>query len=170
MAINKIREMYLRRYGTVTMSFEQFKAYRQGELTLCEIQDLKKANKEINRLLGNPLVFKKATLIVALLLNLETKCYALNQEALDRFDKQMQSLNQVVDRVMQIVYVIQTVGFIICLILGLIEIIKAMINKSYSDIVGIGLKYLLGFSSLFIFPYLLKMIFEILGYNGGILW
>lgn len=168
MARNKIRELYLRKYGTVSMSLEEYNAYKSGELTLCEIKDLKKANIEINRLLDNPLVFKKVTLIVALLMTVETKCYALTQSP--GFENQMSKLKEIVDRTMEIVYVIQIVGFIICLIMGLIEIIKAIINKDNAQIISVGIKYLLGFSSLFIFPYLLRMILEILGYDGGLLW
>ena len=99
---------------------------------------------------------------------LEKKCMALDN--LNGFEKQLQKLDIVVDKVMQIVYIIQTVGFVICLIMGLVEIIKSMINKDTSSIISIAIKYLLGFSSLFIFPYLLRLIFDILGYNGGILW
>ena len=168
MTKNKIREYYLKKYGTVTMSFEQYRMYKSGELSLCEIKDMKRAEQEINKLLAYPQVFKKATVIVALLMSLESKCYAMAVET--GFDQQMDRLGKIVDKTMQIVYVIQTVGFIICLIMGLIEIIKALVNKDTGAIISVGIKYLLGFSALFIFPYLLKMIFDILGYNGGILW
>ena len=107
-------------------------------------------------------------MITALLLSLEQKCYAL--ETSPAFDQQMERLQNVIDRVMQIVYVIQTVGFVVCLVMGLIDIIKAIINKDTGQVISIGIKYLLGFSSLFLFPYLLRMILDILGYNGGILW
>ena len=167
MGINKIRELILNN-STISMTFEQYKAYSSGELTLCEVKDIKRATKEINKLLEHPLIFKRATLITALLLSLEKKCYALQTSP--AFDQQMERLQNVIDRVMQIVYVIQTVGFVVCLVMGLIDIIKAIINKDTGQVISIGIKYLLGFSSLFLFPYLLRMILDILGYNGGILW
>lgn len=167
MATQWLRELILDN-STVTMTLDEYKKYKKGKLTLCEIQDRHNVEREVNSWLRNPEVFKRATLITALLLMLEKKCMALDN--LNGFEKQLQKLDIVVDKVMQIVYIIQTVGFVICLVMGLVEIIKSMINKDTSSIISIAIKYLLGFSSLFIFPYLLRLIFDILGYNGGILW
>ena len=163
MKTSKLKEMFLERTNMV-MSIPQYNAYMRGELTLQEIREQNRAASIFNRLLNNPLVFKTSALILALLLNIDKKCYALTNGT-----GIYPRLEALVEKTMEIVYIVQTVGFVICLIMGLIDIIKAMINKNTDEIISIAIKYLLGFVSLFAFPFFLKLILDTLG-GGGVLW
>ena len=89
MATQWLRELILDN-STVTMTLDEYKKYKKGKLTLCEIQDRHNVEREVNSWLRNPEVFKRATLITALLLMLEKKCMALDN--LNGFEKQLQKL------------------------------------------------------------------------------
>ena len=86
MATQWLRELILDN-STVTMTLDEYKKYKKGKLTLCEIQDRHNVEREVNSWLRNPEVFKRATLITALLLMLEKKCMALDN--LNGFEKQI---------------------------------------------------------------------------------
>lgn len=164
-----IREMVLNNMK-VEMSIPQYCAYQRGELTLEQIVDYNLAEKNVEMWLKNPQVFKKATLIMALLLTVEQKCLAMST-TLEQALTPIERMKVLVDKVMEIVTIIQMVGFIICLIMGLIEMIRAIINKDLSSIISIGIKYFIGLTAILVFPFALKMVFELLGVGGGgILW
>lgn len=164
-----VREMFMDKFCTVNMDLNQYLAYQRGQLTLVEIKRINKDKDLINKgkdiiekLLENKQVFKTATLITALILIVNEKCYALTANG------SMERLQKIIDKVMEVVYIVQMVGFIVCLIMGLVEIIKAMINKDHSAIISICIRYVLGFSSLFIFPFLLRMVMDIL--TESLIW
>ena len=56
---------------------------------------------------------------------------------------------------------VQTIGYWLCLIMCVVEVLKSIMNGTSKSVVAIMVKYLLIFASLFLMPFLFDLIREI---------
>jgi hypothetical protein len=105
------------------------------------------------RILSNPEIKKMAVTLVGSLiyckevLAQETKRIS-NAEAMQKFDS----------KGWELLGYLRTFGFWLCLIMCLIEVLKALAKGDSKDITRIVIKYLLGYGSLYLIPWLFELI------------
>lgn len=138
------------------MTFTQYRQYENGEKTLREI---KRERKELSRLediatkiVENPKL-KRLVVFTVASLNYASEVLADTTDAFGKINKGGS----------MILGVIQTVGYWLCVLSCIMEILKTVMNGSTKDVGKVMVKYLLIFGSLYLMPWLfdlIKAIFE----------
>ena len=126
------------------------KVVRNYDFSRREKQDLNNWIGEIEK--KDTRLYKMLVFTVAGL-NYASKVLADTTEAMAKVDKAGFTL----------LGLIQTIGYWLCLIMCVVEILKSIMNGSSKSVGGIMIKYLLIFTSLFLMPFLFDLIKEIFG-------
>lgn len=139
-----MREFLLER-KKITLSIPEFLSYERGEKTLSQIVD----ERKIEKLLSDPKIFKVSTITLALVMTISEKAMAVDV---------LVKLSKLEEAAALVINLIQQVGFLICTIMALIELIRAMVKKDLNEISSIFVKYILGFASLYALPWAFEII------------
>lgn len=140
----------------VSYTQEQFKAYRNGEMTLEEVYKMNLLDKEIgklNKVAYNALLFMVAGAVGAIeaYKNMNPACAPVFA------GDPMSAINTLGDTFLGI---FQGVGRWVALIMAFIELIKAIMKGSSntSEIFGIIFKYVLIYASMFLIPWFFDVV------------
>lgn len=136
------------------MTFSQYRAYERGEKTIREIKrerkELQKMDSIATKIMGNPRL-KKLVVFTIAGLNYASTVLADTTDAIGKINTGG----------FMILGIVQTIGYWLCLIGCIMEILKAIMNGSSKDVGKIMLKYLLVFGSLYLMPFGFNLIREI---------
>lgn len=134
----------------ITMSIPQFCAYKRGEKTLKDIKIENGLESIAIKIMNDERLRKMAVFTIAGL-NYASKVFADVSEASAKIN----------EAGIQILGVVQTIGYWLCIIFCLMEILKSIMNGSSKDVGKIMLKYTLIFASLYLMPFAFNLIKEI---------
>jgi len=136
------------------MTFSQYRAYERGEKTLREIKrerrEMEKAESIATKIMENPRL-KRLVVFTIAGLNYASTVLADTNAAVDKINTGG----------FMILGIVQTIGYWLCLIGCIMEILKSIMNGSSKDVGKIMLKYLLVFGSLYLMPFGFNLIREI---------
>lgn len=139
-----------------TMTFEQYRQYKNGEKTLRQIKRERKELSAIEnittKIVENPRIRRMAVFTIASI-NYTSGVLADTTDAFGKINKGG----------FMILGVIQTVGYWLCVLSCIMEILKTVMNGSTKDVGKVMVKYLLIFGSLYLMPWLfdlIKAVFE----------
>lgn len=136
------------------MTFSQYRAYERGEKTIREIKrerkELQKMDSIAGKIMENPRL-KKLVVFTIAGLNYASTVLADTNAAAEKINTGG----------FMILGIVQTIGYWLCLIGCIMEILKAIMNGSSKDVGKIMLKYLLVFGSLYLMPFGFNLIREI---------
>lgn len=139
-----------------TMTFEQYRQYKNGEKTLRQIKRERKELSAIEnittQIMENPRIRRMAVFTIASI-NYASGVLADTTDAFGKINKGG----------FMILGVIQTVGYWLCVLSCIMEILKTVMNGSTKDVGKVMVKYLLIFGSLYLMPWLfdlIKAVFE----------
>lgn len=136
----------------ITMSIQQFNAIQRGEMTY---KDLKKSNK-LELIAGEILKndrLKRLTIFTIAGLNVMCKVSADTTNAVTKINSAGNTF----------LGIFQSIGYWLCLIGAIMEILKCVMNGSSKDVGKIILKYVLVFASIYLIPFAFDLIKEIFG-------
>lgn len=135
----------------ITMTIPQFMAYQRGELTINEIKEINKADSFIGDLMKDKRI-SKLLIFTTACLNIAEKVLASTEDALNKVD--------IVGR--QFLGIIQRVGFWVCVIGCILEIIIAVFKKGggKNEVLSTIFKWLIIFASFYFLPATFKFIAE----------
>jgi len=128
----------------VGMTFEQYRAYRNGELNLAEIKMINDLDFEIGRL--NPNTYKCLTIILGILLGVllgnSQIAYATGTEPINALGRKFLDI-------------VRVGMYWVCLIKGCLEVGKEVTRggDNMGNIGKIIIKYVLAFATLYIMPW-----------------
>lgn len=132
-----------------TMSIPQFLQYERGEKTIKDIEIENGLESIATKMMNNDRLRKMVVFTIASL-NYVSTVYAGVEEA-----------NAKVNSVgLMLFSSIQTIGYWLCLIGCIMEILKSVMNGSSKDVGKIMLKYLAIFASLYLMPFAFNLIKE----------
>lgn len=135
----------------ITMSIPQFLQYQRGGKTIKDIE-LENGLESIATKIMKDTRLRKMAVFTISSLNYMSVAYAGIEEA-----------NAKVNNVGYMLFSsIQTIGYWLCLIGCIMEILKSVMNGSSKDVGKIMLKYLLIFASLYLMPFAFNLIKEAL--------
>lgn len=137
---------FLIRNKTITMSVHEFMQYSNNEITLKDILTKQQAEKIMNTMITNKMFEKFAIVFIACTL-LVCKSVSANAD--------LSKVNQAGSTLLMVV---RTFGYWVCLIMGIVEVIRSLLNGDTKSIAKITAKYLLGFSSFYALPWLMDII------------
>lgn len=133
----------------ITMTIPQFLAYERGEKSIKDIELENGLESIATKIIKDERVRKMAVFTIASL-NYISIAYAGVEEA-----------NAKVNSVgLMIFSSIQTIGYWLCLIGCIMEILKSVMNGSSKDVGKIMIKYLAIFASLYLMPFAFNFIKE----------
>lgn len=136
------------------MTFSQYREYERGEKTLKEIKrerrELQKIDDMIGKIMGNSRLKKMLVFTVAGL-NYASTVLADTGQAVANID----------DAGGTFLGIIQSIGYWLCLIGCMMEILKSVLNGTSKDIGKIIIKYLMIFAALYFMPWAFDLIKEI---------
>ncbi|WP_294364125.1 hypothetical protein [uncultured Clostridium sp.] len=136
------------------MTFSQYRAYERGEKTLREIKkerrEMGKAESIATKIIESPRL-KRLVVFTIAGLNYASTVLAETTAAVDKINTGG----------FMILSIVQTIGYWLCLIGCIMEILKSIMNGSSKDVGKIMLKYLLVFGSLYLMPFGFNLIREI---------
>lgn len=131
----------------ITMTITQFLDYKNGSISLCEINEINKSLCKMSRKGYKILVTSVATILFILV-----RYNPVFAEGLVQVDKMGN----------QLLGIAQQVCYWICLIMGIKEIITELLKgdaiHNPSDIMRAIIKYAIAFASVYFMPYLFDMI------------
>lgn len=136
----------------ISMSRDQFRSWRNDELTLTEIKLINKADKEIGKL--NKIAYN--TLLVAVAGTISA--FKIYENTLTVTC--MNPMSGIDSLGTTFLGIFQGLGRWVCLIMAFIELIKAVMkgNSNTSEIFAIILKYVLVYASMFLVPYFFDIV------------
>lgn len=140
----------------ITMTIPEFNAIQRGEMSYNDLA-IERAAKVINQ---DDRLRKMFAFAVGSLLYCQTVCqtvYAMDQ---DKIEKALIPINE---GGFAILTIARTIGYWVCIIMCIIEIIKALLDGSSKNIGKIILKYVFGFAALYLLPWLLDLIVGVFG-------
>lgn len=133
----------------ITMSIPQFLAYERGEKSIKDIKIENGLESIADKIMNNDRL-RKMTVFTIASLNYASTVFAGVEEA-----------NAKVNNVGYMLFSsIQTIGYWLCLIGCIMEILKSVMNGSSKEVGKIMLKYLLIFASLYLMPFAFNFIKE----------
>lgn len=136
---------FLIKNKTITMSISEFFQYSNNEITLNDILIRQQSEKIINTMITNKMFERFAITFIACILF----CKAVHGAG------DLTKVNQAGNILLTIV---RTFGYWVCLIMGITEVIKSLLNGDTKSIGKIIAKYLLGFASFYALPWLMDII------------
>lgn len=140
------------------MTYEQMLAYDRGEKTIRQIKRERREKEKFEngienfatKVMGNARL-KKIVLFTIAGLNYANTVLADTNVAVEKINTGG----------FMILGIVQTIGYWLCLIGCIMEILKSIMNGSSKDVGKIMLKYLLVFGSLYLMPFGFNLIREI---------
>lgn len=136
---------FLIKNKTITMSIPEFIKYSNNEITLNDILTRQESEVIINTMISNKMFERFAITFIACTLFV---CKASYGADLSNVDKAGRILLEIV----------RTFGYWTCLIMGITEVIRSLLNGDTKGIGKIMAKYLLGFSSFYALPWLMDIV------------
>lgn len=134
----------------ITMTIPQFLAYERGEKSLKDIK-LENGLESIARRIINNDRLRKITVFTIASLNYMTTVQADATEAIARIDSAGYMFFGI----------IQSIGYWLCLIGCIMEILKSVMNGSSKEVGKLMMKYILIFAALYLMPFAFNLIREI---------
>lgn len=122
----------------ITMSIPQFCRLQRGELTLLDIKKENKLESLLDKIMSNNQLKRIAVITTAAVLHFQELALA-NNDGLAKIDAVG----------FKFLAVIQTIGYWVCIIMCLVEIIKNVSSGDYKKIGAIIAKYILIMAALF---------------------
>lgn len=122
----------------ITMSIPQFCQLQRGELTLADIRKENNEESLLDKILSNNQLKKIAVITIASALHFQEVVFA-NDGGVAKIDAVG----------LKFLAVIQTIGYWVCIIMCLVEIIKNLSSGDYKKIGAIVAKYLLVMAALY---------------------
>lgn len=130
----------------ITMSIHEFIQYSNNEITLDDILTKKQSEKIMNTMITNKMFERFAIVFIACTLIVCKNVYA---------SADLSKVNVAGNTLLTIV---RTFGYWTCLIMGITEVIKSLLNGDTKSIAKIMAKYILGFSSFYALPWLMDIV------------
>lgn len=134
----------------IKMTIPQFLAYERGEKSLKDIE-LENGLESIARKIINNDRLRKITVFTIASLNYMGAVQASTIDAIGRINTGG----------FMILDIVQTIGYWLCIIGCIMEILKSVMNGSSKDVGKIMMKYILIFAALYLMPWLFDLIKEI---------
>lgn len=134
----------------IKMTIRQFLAYERGEKSLKDIE-LENGLESIARKIINNDRLRKITVFTIASLNYMSTVYADAKEAVARID----------NAGLMFFGIIQSIGYWLCLIGCIMEILKSVMNGSSKEIGKLMMKYILIFAALYLMPFAFNLIREV---------
>lgn len=134
----------------ITMTVNQFLDLTNNKKSLMEIQ---LENLDINKLLNNE-SFKK--FIIG---GLAVSMYMINTKTAFALSPDLSGIDKMG---MTFLHIIQTAGYWICLVMGIVSVLKEITKggDNFGNIGKIILKYVISFASLYMLPYFFEIVKE----------
>ena len=144
----------------VTFTQEQFRGYRNGELTLEDVYKINLVNKEIGKL--NKVAYNSLLFLVAGTVG-TIEAYKKMNTSIPVFNNTLMVGNPIgaIDTLGNtFLGIFQGLGRWVTLIMAFIEIVKAVMkgSSSTSEIFGIIFKYVIIFATMFLLPYFFDVV------------
>ena len=136
----------------ITMSIPQFLAYERGEKTLKDIKEENQLESLATRIINNDRLRKITVFTIA----------SLNYISTVQADV-VQATGKIDNAGLMFFGILQTIGYWLCLLGCIMEILKNIMNGSSKDIGKVMLKYILVFATLYIMPFAFDLIKEVFG-------
>lgn len=134
----------------ITMTIPQFLAYERGEKSIKDIEIENGLESIATKIMNNDRL-RKMTVFVIAGLNYTSTALADTAEAVGRIDSAGNMF----------LGIIQSIGYWLCLIGCIMEILKSVMNGSSKDVGKVMLKYLLIFAALYLMPFAFNLVKEI---------
>lgn len=134
----------------IVMSIPQFLQYKRGEKSIKDIE-LENGLENIARKIINNDRLRKMTVFTIAGLNYMSTVYADATEAVARID----------NAGLMFFGIIQSIGYWLCLIGCIMEILKSVMNGSSKEIGKLMMKYILIFAALYLMPFAFNLIREV---------
>lgn len=127
----------------IIMSIPQFLSYERGEFTITQIKEINKADSFIGDLMNDKRI-SKVLIFTTACLNIANKVLASTEDALNKVDKVGA----------EFLSIIQRVGFWVCVIGCILEILIAVFKKGggKNEILSLIFKWLIIFASFYFLP------------------
>lgn len=140
------------------MTYEQMLAYDRGEKTIRQIKRERREKERLEKVIEN---FATKVMGNARL----KKIVVFTIAGLNYASTVLADTNAAVEKIntggFMILGIVQTIGYWLCLIGCIMEILKSIMNGSSKDVGKIMIKYLLVFGSLYLMPFGFNLIREI---------
>lgn len=134
----------------ITMTIPQFLQYQRGEKTIKDIEVENGLENMATKIMNDDRL-KKITVFTIASLNCTSTVYADTAQAVSKINNAGNAF----------LTIFQSVGYWLCLIGCIMEILKSVMNGSSKDVGRIMLKYILIFAALYVMPFAFKLISEI---------
>ena len=134
----------------ITMTIPQFLACERGEKSIKDIEIENGLESVATKIMNNDRLRKMAVFTIASL-NYASTVLADTAEAVGRIDSAGNMF----------LGIIQSIGYWLCLIGCIMEILKSVMNGSSKDVGKVMLKYLLIFAALYLMPFAFNLVKEI---------
>ncbi|MDU1279242.1 MAG: hypothetical protein E6960_12260 [Clostridium sp.] len=134
----------------ITMSIPQFLAYERGEKSIKDIEIENGLESIATKIMNNNRIRKMVVFTIASL-NYMNTVLADTSEAVARINIAGNTF----------LTIFQSIGYWLCLIGCIMEILKSVMNGSSKDVGKVMLKYLLIFAALYLMPFAFNLVKEI---------
>lgn len=134
----------------ITMTIHQFLQYERGEKSIKDIEIENGLESIATKIINNDRLRKMAAFVIAGL-NYTSTVLADTAEAVGRIDSAGNMF----------LGIVQSIGYWLCLIGCIMEILKSVMNGSSKDVGKIMMKYLLIFAALYLMPFAFNLIKDI---------
>lgn len=134
----------------ITMTIPQFLQYQRGEKTIKDIEVENGLENIVTKIMKDDRL-KKITVFTIASLNCMSTVYADTAQAVSKINNAGNAF----------LTIFQSIGYWLCLIGCIMEILKSVMNGSSKDVGRIMLKYILIFAALYVMPFAFKLISEI---------
>lgn len=134
----------------VTMTIPQFLAYERGEKTIKDIEVENGLENIATKIMKDDRL-KKITVFTIASLNCMNTVYADTVQAVAKINSAGNTF----------LSIFQSIGYWLCLIGCIMEILKSVMNGSSKDVGKMMLKYILIFAALYLMPFAFNLIREI---------
>lgn len=134
----------------IVMSIPQFLSYERGEKTLKDIEMENGLESLATKIISDDRL-RKITVFTIASLNYMSTVQAAATDAIAKIDSAGNTFFGI----------LQSIGYWLCLIGCIMEILKSVMNGSSKDIGKIMLKYILIFAALYLMPFAFNLIKEI---------
>lgn len=134
----------------ITMTIPQFLAYERGEKSLKDIK-IENGLENITTKIMKDNRIKKIAVFTIASLNYMSTVQADTADAIGRIDSAG----------LMFFGIIQSIGYWLCLIGCIMEILKSLMNGSSKEVGKIMMKYILIFAALYLMPFAFNLIREV---------
>lgn len=134
----------------ITMSIPQFLAYERGEKSIKDIEIENGLESIATKIMNNNRIRKMVVFTIASL-NYMNTVLADTSEAVARINSAGNTF----------LTIFQSIGYWLCLIGCIMEILKSVMNGSSKDVGKVMMKYILIFAALYLMPFAFNLIREI---------